>query len=165
MNRNSVSAYFSAVTGRIAWALTVGAAMVSPVGAQTLPPQLEEAQAWPEVETVRTLLRADAAAALADCRVPGICLPGSAAASPERLARPADDIRVAAIFGSARRLSAEVLVNGAMLHYQAGHAAPVAGAVFVAGAYQLLAIEGACVRLRRKGADLTACLDAGSVTR
>ncbi|CAB3682492.1 hypothetical protein [Achromobacter pestifer] len=164
MNRNSLSAWLAAIARRIAWALAVVAAMMPSVGAQAFPPEPDEAQAWPEVETVRTLLRADAAAALADCRVSGICPPGSAVASREPLARPEDDIRVAAIFGSAKRLSAEVLVNGALLHYQAGRAAPVAGAVFVAGGYRLLAIDGACVRLRREGVDLTACLDAGSGT-
>ncbi|KAG1272426.1 hypothetical protein G6F64_015511 [Rhizopus arrhizus] len=76
------------------------------------------------------------------------------------MVRRQDDIRVAAIFGLARRLSADVVVNGELLRYQAGRAAPVAGQVS-AGAYQLLSIEGACVRLRRDAADHTACLTAG----
>ncbi|CAB3729754.1 hypothetical protein LMG1873_04703 [Achromobacter piechaudii] len=122
---------------------------------------IEDAQPWPEAETVRTLLRADAAAALADCREPGICPPGRAV--PESVApsaRPADDIRVAAIFGSTRRLNVDVLINGALLRYRAGHGAPIAGAASQ-GAYQLLAVEGACVRLRRDDLDRTACLDIG----
>lgn len=124
-------------------------------------PPVEEAQAWPEVETVRTLLRADAAAALADCKVPGVCQPGVERADPgERASRQQDDIRVAAIFGSTRRLNIDVLVNGALLRYRAGHGAPVAGAVS-AGGYRLLAVEGACVHLRRDEHNRTACLDVG----
>ena len=74
---------------------------------------VEEAQAWPEVETVRTLLRADAAAALADCNVPGICRPGTERADPgEHVSAQQDDIRVAAIFGSTRRLTIDVLGTG-----------------------------------------------------
>ncbi|MGE8569866.1 hypothetical protein D3C85_415050 [compost metagenome] len=122
---------------------------------------VEEMQAWPEVETVRTLLRADAAAALADCNVPGICRPGAERAdSGERVSQREDDIRVAAIFGSTRRLTIDVLVNGALLRYRAGHGAPVAGAVSTAG-YRLLAVEGACVHLRRDELNRTACLDVG----
>lgn len=164
MSRNRFAMCRAAFARRIALALTAGAAMSFPIEAQVLPQQPEEAQAWPEVETVRMLLRADAAAALADCRAPGICVSDSAAAPGPSAGRPPDDIRVAAIFGVARRLSAEVLVNGAMLRYQAGRAAPVAGAVFMAGGYQLLGIEGACVRLRMGGSDHTACLDAGKAT-
>ncbi|MGE8618947.1 MAG: hypothetical protein ACN6O0_14085 [Achromobacter spanius] len=122
---------------------------------------VEEAQAWPEVETVRTLLRADAAAALADCNVPGICRPGAERADPgERVSQREDDIRVAAIFGSTRRLTIDVLVNGALLRYRAGHGTPVAGAVSTGG-YRLLAVEGACVHLRRDALNRTACLDVG----
>ncbi len=122
---------------------------------------VEEAQAWPEVETVRTLLRADAAAALADCNVPGICRPGTERADPgEHVSAQQDDIRVAAIFGSTRRLTIDVLVNGALLRYRAGHGAPVAGAVSTGG-YRLLAVEGACVHLRRDELNRTACLDVG----
>jgi hypothetical protein len=122
---------------------------------------VEEAQAWPEVETVRTLLRADAAAALADCNVPGICRPWAERADPgERVSPRQDDIRVAAIFGSTRRLTVDVLVNGALLRYRAGHGAPVAGAVSPGG-YRLLAVEGACVHLRRDELNRTACLDVG----
>lgn len=124
---------------------------------------VEEAQAWPEVETVRTLLRADAAAALADCNVPGICRPGAERADPgEPVSQREDDIRVAAIFGSTRRLTIDVLVNGALLRYRAGHGTPVAGAVSTGG-YRLLAVEGACVHLRRDALKRTACLDVGRV--
>ena len=117
-------------------------------------------QTWPEAETVRTLLRADAAAALADCRVPGICpaAPAAAAAAP---ASQSDDVRVAAIFGVARQLQVDLVVNGALLRYQAGRAAPIAGAR-IAQAYQLVAVDGGCVRLRRGDRDIRACLDAGS---
>lgn len=117
-------------------------------------------QAWPEADTVRTLLRADAAAALADCRVPGIC-PAGAPAATSAPAPQSDDVRVAAIFGVARQLQVDLVVNGALLRYQAGRAAPVAGA-HIAQAYQLVAVDGGCVRLRRGERDIRACLDAGS---
>lgn len=143
-----------------AFCLAVTLSVCAVTHARASPP-VEDAQAWPEVETVRTLLRADAAAALADCNVPGICRPGAEPADPEERASPQqDDIRVAAIFGSTRRLNVDVLVNGALLRYRAGHGAPVAGAVS-AGAYRLLAVEGACVHLRRDKLHRTACLDAG----
>jgi len=161
MSRNDFASGRAAFAGGVAWVLAMGFAPVSAAAAQALPPQSEAAQEWPEVETVRTLLRADAAAALADCRIPGICPAGAApVVAGEPRGRPRDDIRVAAIFGLARRLSADIVVNGALLRYQAGRAAPVAGDVS-AGAYQLLAIEGACVRLRRDAADHTACLATG----
>ncbi|MGE8638455.1 MAG: hypothetical protein ACN6PR_07435 [Achromobacter sp.] len=163
MSMNDFASGRAAFVGCVAWALAAGFGAMPATAAQASPPQSEATQEWPEVETVRTLLRADAAAALADCRIPGICPAGEAMAAPgEPQVRPRDDIRVAAIFGLSRRLSADVVVNGALLRYQAGRAAPVAGEVS-AGAYQLLAIEGACVRLRRDAADHTACLAAGRV--
>lgn len=128
---------------------------------------VDEAHVWPEAETVRMLLRADAAAALADCKMPGVCRPAasfpgffseSSAESPAVTARQQDDIRVAAIFGSTKRLNIDVLVNGAMLRYRAGHGAPIAGALR-AGEYRLLAVDGTCVQLRRGDHDHTACLD------
>ncbi len=131
------------------------------VSSQAQPSTLTEAEPWPEVETVRTLMRADAAAALADCRMPGLCQPtASAPALAETAARTPDDIRVAAIFGSTKRLSIDVWVNGTLLRYRAGHGAPIAGAVQENG-YQLLAVEGACVHLRRGDLDRRTCLDAG----
>lgn len=121
----------------------------------------DDAQAWPEVETVRTLLRADAAAALADCRVPGVCRPGlNSVELQQSPLRPPADIRVVAIFGVANRLSVDLLVNGTLLRYQAGRQEPIAGAI-TADVYRLLAIDGACVRLRRADQDYTGCLDAG----
>ncbi|MCY1532896.1 hypothetical protein D9M68_681920 [compost metagenome] len=164
MNRNSAKAVCRAVAARVACSLALSAALAPCVRAQLPPAAAEDPQAWPETETVRTLLRADAAAALADCRVPGICAAGSGAASPPGLAassaRPSDDIRVLAIFGVARSLRVDLDVNGAVLRYQSGRGAPVAGSA-VTGAYQLLAIEDACVRLRRDDLERTACLDLG----
>ena len=132
--------------------------------ARAEPPPAAEPQAWPEAETVRMLLRAEAAAALADCSVPGRCPAGADQTPAAPAAAPAvradDDIRVLAIYGTARRLRVDLDVNGAVLRYQAGRGAPVAGAA-VAGAYRLLAIEDACVRLRRDGLERTACLDLG----
>jgi hypothetical protein len=161
MSRNRFAPGRVAFYVGIAWVMAAGAAAASAPSAHDSPSP-DEAQAWSEVETVRTLLRADAAAALADCRMPGICQSGPASiASTEASIRAPDEIRVAAIFGVARRLSADVVVNGAMLRYQAGRAAPVAGAISATAAgYQLLAIEGACVLLRRDTKIHTACLSA-----
>ncbi|MNQ13854.1 hypothetical protein D3C85_267810 [compost metagenome] len=160
MNRNSRGISSWSALGRLLLgiALAAGAAACR---AHAASPQTPEPQPWPEAETVLTLLRADAAAALADCRVPGICAPGrefTASAAPS--ARTRDDIRVAAIFGTARSLNADVVVNGALLRYRAGRADPVAGSATM-DAYRLLSIDGACVRLHREGRDHTACLDAG----
>ncbi|WP_454694017.1 hypothetical protein [Achromobacter aegrifaciens] len=110
---------------------------------------------------MRALLRADAAAALADCRVPGLCRSGTESAAPMTPpAKASDDIRVMAIFGLARRLNADIAVNGAVLRYQAGRGEPVAGGAD-ARSYQLLAINDDCVRLRRGDIERTACVDAG----
>ncbi|MFY0480380.1 hypothetical protein [Achromobacter marplatensis] len=165
MSKNRFAPGRTAFSAGIAWVLAAGIASASVTPAHDSPSP-DEVQAWPEVETVRTLLRADAAAALADCRMPGICQSGpSSIASTDAIIPPPDDIRVAAIFGVARRLIADVVVNGAMLRYQAGRAAPVAGGVSATAAgYQLLAIEGACVRLRRDAKIHTACLSAERAT-
>jgi len=164
MNRNRAGAASRRLVGRCLRCLLWSAALAASVRAELPPPADEEPQAWPEAETVRTLLRADAEAALADCRVPGICPAGARPATPEHprahLVRPADDIRVLAIFGLARSLRVDLDVNGAVLRYQAGREAPIAGSA-VAGAYRLLAIEDACVRLRREDLERTACLDIG----
>lgn len=159
MNRNSIRRRSRRGTAwRLALAVAGATALATSAAAQT-PADLDP-QAWPEADTVRTLLRADAAAALADCRVPGIC-PSGAAVTSRAPMPPSDDVRVAAIFGVARQLQVDLVVNGALLRYQAGRGAPVAGAR-VAQAYQLLAVEGGCVRLRRDDHDVRACLDAGS---
>ncbi len=161
MSRNRSGAARREALASLVLGLALYAAPVPPARSQQGPQPAEEPQAWPEAETVRTLLRADAAAALADCRVPGICQPWaeSGAAKPPA-ARASDDIRVMAIFGSTRRLSVDLAVNGAVLRYRAGRGEPVAGTV-AAHAYQLLAIDDACVRLRRDEVERTACLDAG----
>lgn len=146
--------------GRLFLGLAFGAAAAWAGRVHASAPPPLEPQPWPEAETVRALLRADAAAALADCRVPGLCAaaaaPGAAIERPP--AQRQDDIRVAAIFGTARSLNVDVMVNGALLRYRAGRADPVAGAATM-DSYRLLAIDGACVRLRRDGRDHAACLD------
>ncbi|WP_251864491.1 hypothetical protein [Achromobacter sp. Marseille-Q4962] len=113
-----------------------------------------EPAAWPEAETVRMLLRADAAAALAGCQASGACprqgLPEAAPAAAE------DRIRLAAIYGIAPRLRAEVLINGAPLRFQAGRADPVAGA---AAGYRLLGMTAGCVSLLHAGRSRQVCLD------
>jgi hypothetical protein len=146
---------------REAQCLAVAVLLAVCAPAQASSPQVDEAHVWPDVETVQTLLRADAAAALADCRTPGICQTGAAPAGHSASSGPKqDDIRVAAIFGSTRRLTVDVVVNGALLRYRAGHGAPIAGAVSANG-YQLLAVVGACVHLRRDEHDHMACVPLG----
>lgn len=152
---------------RAFYAAALWAGLVQGVHAQSSALLVDEPQTWPEAETVRTLLRADAATALADCRVPGICQagvgPGFAPpphAASAAMARPSDEIRVLAIFGVARSLRADLNINGAVMRYQAGRGTPIAGSA-VMGAYQLLAIEDACVRLRRDDLERIACLDVG----
>lgn len=163
MNRNKQRMRRHSTIERLLLGFAISAAAAWTCRVQAAAPQPPEPQPWPEVETVRSLLRADAAAALADCRAPGICAgslgPGTEAARPP--AQRQDDIRVAAIFGTARGLTVDVMVNGALLRYRAGRADPVAGPVS-AQPYRLLAIEGACVRLHREGRDHAACLDTGS---
>ncbi|MBC9906391.1 MULTISPECIES: hypothetical protein [Achromobacter] len=161
MNRNRGAVTRSNPVAGFIGRLLLSAALVPAAHGQPSPQGADEPRPWPETETVRALLRADAAAALADCRVPGLCRPGpeSVGQAPPP-ARASDDIRVMAIFGLARRLSADVAVNGAVLRYQTGRGEPVAGAVD-GRAYQLLAIDDSCVRLRRGDTERTACVDAG----
>lgn len=154
------------VVGRTFFGLVIGltltATSASPAPSQAGSAAATDLQPWPEAETVRTLLRADAAAALAACRVPGICAAGDAADMASERPAPArlrDDIRVAAIFGTARSLNVDIVVNGSLLRYRAGRADPVAGSAALEP-YRLLAIDGACVRLHRDGRDQTACLEA-----
>ncbi|MBO1016740.1 hypothetical protein IPU70_24495 [Achromobacter sp. SD115] len=161
MNRNRGGATRPNLAAGFIGRLLVSAALVPAAHGQPSPQAAEEPRPWPETETVRALLRADAAAALADCRVPGLCRSGTESATPMTpSAKASDDIRVMAIFGPARRLNADVAINGAVLRYQAGKGAPVAGGAD-ARAYQLLAIDDGCVRLRRGDIERTACVDAG----
>lgn len=159
MNRNEFCILRTRATGRMLARLALSAAAVS-AGQVRAADHAQTPQPWPEVETVRTLLRADAAAALADCRVPGLCgvSEGKGDAAPP-VARGVDDIRVTAIFGTARALNVDIVVNGTLLRYRAGRADPVAGGALMAP-YRLLAIDGACVRLQRDGREHLACLDA-----
>lgn len=160
MNRNEHCIPRRRVTGRMLVGIALSAAAVSAGHAQGADPA-SAPQPWPEVETVRTLLRADAAAAMSDCQVPGLCTMNERRGPTVPPAgRAADDIRVTAIFGTASRLNVDIVVNGTMQRYRAGRADPVAGGG-LAAPYRLLAIDGACVRLQREGRDQTACLDAG----
>jgi hypothetical protein len=84
---------------------------------------------------------------------------GKGASAPS-VAHGADDIRVTAIFGTARALNVDIIVNGTLLRYRAGRPDPVAGGALMAP-YRLLAVDGACVRLQRDGREQSACLDAG----
>ncbi len=162
MNRNRHCMAGRPVIGRLLFGLASSVAATWSLPVQAAAPQSSEPQPWPEAEIVRTLLRADAAAALADCRVPGLCANGAApGASVARPPEPRlDDIRVAAIFGTARSLHVDVVVNGALLRYRAGRADPIAGPA-TSQPYRLLAVDGGCVRLHRDGRDHAACLDAG----
>ncbi len=160
MNRNERCIVRWRAAGRMLAGLALSAAAAAAGQVRAADPA-QAPQPWPEVETVRTLLRADAAAALSDCRVPGLCAVGEAkGASAPSVARGADDIRVTAIFGTARALNVDIVVNGTLLRYRAGRADPVGGSALMA-AYRLLAIDGACVRLQRDGREQLACLDAG----
>lgn len=161
MNRNELCIPRVRGAGQLLAAIVLSAAEVSAGLAQGVEPAAAP-QPWPEVETVRALLRADAAAALSDCRVPGLCTmsEGTSSGMPPA-GRAADDIRVTAIFGTARSLNVDIVVNGTLQRYRAGRADPVAGGA-LAAPYRLLAVDGACVRLQRDGRDQTACLDAGS---
>lgn len=163
MNRNKRRIRRRAAIARHLLGIMLAAGAASACKAQGAAAQAVEPQPWPEAETVRALLRADAAAAaaMADCRAPGICgASGQAVPAAAQPARRSDDIRVAAIFGTAKSLNVDVVVNGYLLRYRAGRADPVAGAAAM-DAYRLLTIDGACVRLHRDGRDHTACLDAG----
>lgn len=160
MNRIRLAVRRGGCIRRAALGLAMACALGVGVPAQAVSAHGEEAQPWPEVETVRTLLRAEAAAALADCRMPGVCGPNVSRTDPPLTSRKTDTIRVAAIFGSTKRLNVDIYINGALLRYRAGHGAPIAGVVEADG-YQLLAVEGACVHLRRGEQDHTTCLDVG----
>ncbi|WP_447918885.1 hypothetical protein [Achromobacter aegrifaciens] len=163
MNSSRSGAAHSNLAAVFTRGLILSAALVPVAHGQLSPQTAEEPRPWPEAETVRALLRADAAAALADCRVPGLCRSGTESSAPMAPpARASDDIRVMAIFGLARRLSADIAVNGAVLRYRAGRGEPVAGGA-TARVYQLLAIDDGCVRLRLGDTERTACLDAGKV--
>lgn len=159
MNRNKFCIQRRRATGRMLARIALSAAAVS-AGQVRAADHAQTPQPWPEVETVRTLLRADAAAALADCRVPALCgvSEGKGDSAPP-VARGADSIRVTAIFGTARALNVDIVVNGTLLRYRAGRADPVAGGALMAP-YRLLAVDGACVRLQRDGREHSACLDA-----
>jgi len=160
MNRNKFFIQRRRATGRMLARIALSAAAVS-AGQARAADHAQTPQPWPDVETVRTLLRADAAAALADCRVPGLCGAGEGkGASAPSVAHGADDIRVTAIFGTARALNVDIIVNGTLLRYRAGRPDPVAGGALMAP-YRLLAVDGACVRLQRDGREQSACLDAG----
>ena len=160
MNRNELPMGRRRVVGRALARAALSAVAVS-AGQGQAQIAAPEPEPWPEAETVRTLLRADAAAALADCRVPGICATGEGSIPRmQAQARAADDIRVTAIFGTARSLNVDIVVNGSLLRYRAGRAVPIAGGGAMAP-YRLMAVDGACVRLNRDGQDQTACLHAG----
>lgn len=160
MSRNEFCIQRRRATGRMLVRIALSAAAVSAYQVRAAD-HAQPPQPWPEVETVRTLLRADAAAALADCRVPGLCGVGEGkSASAPSVAHGADDIRVKAIFGTARALNVDIVVNGTLLRYRAGRADPVAGGALMAP-YRLLAVDGACVRLQRDGREQSVCLDAG----
>lgn len=164
MNRNELCIGRRRVVGRALARVALSAVAVSAgQGQAQAVAAAPEPQPWPETETVRTLLRADAAAALADCRAPGICAAGDASNSQrEPPVRAADNIRVTAIFGTARSLNVDIVVNGSLLRYRAGRADPIAGGGAMAP-YRLMAVDGACVRLHRDGRDQTACLEAGGI--
>ncbi|WP_231501687.1 hypothetical protein [Bordetella petrii] len=143
----------------LAWGALPGAAWpADPTGA----PVIEQA-GWAEGDTVRDLLRADAQAAQA-ARHPQQAAdwlgpPHAGSPRPSLQAGQADQVDVLAIYGVGKSLHAEVSVNGRVARYRAGRAWPLESQLSAdAERYALLSIDTPCVRLRKAGAPLTACL-------
>jgi len=126
------------------------------------PPADIDPDPWAEAPTVRQLLQMDAAAALANRRALLVPSRQERPAGAEPLsgtgAPSADRVRVAAIYGVGAGLRAEVLVNDALRIYRSGRQA-AEGRQSTADGYDLIAITGACVSLRKRGQPLVACLD------
>lgn len=119
-------------------------------------------QAWPESDTVRELLRSDAAAALAAQRYQKAeDWIQSAKPLAERVTAPGgektDALRVKAIYGVGKTLQAELTINGHVLRSRPGQR--VNDTYDETAAYLIVAIEGSCVRWRRSNQTRTTCLN------
>lgn len=117
-------------------------------------------QPWPELDTVKALLQADAAAASGGCNWDPACISPASNGAKTTKPKPADNINVDAIYGFGKQLRVELSVNGKRARYLAGRSLPEFGPGAADGAYSLLAIEGSCVRLRRAERVRTVCLGA-----
>ncbi len=117
-------------------------------------------QPWPELETVKALLRADAAVAAGGCNWDPACVSPTSNSAHSTKTKPADSIYVDAIYGLGKQLRVELSVNGKRARYLSGRTSPEFGPGAADGAYSLLAIDGSCVRLRRAERVRTVCLGA-----
>lgn len=111
----------------------------------TLP--MDSAMAQTELNLVRDMLRLDAERALEAERAKAGRPAASAAVAPVK--RP-DRVTVAAIYGVAGALQADVLVNGERLHFRQGQA-QARNASAATGSFQLAKIDDLCVHLTRSG--------------
>lgn len=153
-------------SGRILWLaalLFAGAASQAQEPAASLPASgpIEAALGpWPETDTVKELLRRDAAAALVNRRYQQAAdwLPQTPRAPVARPAHAAEQISLSAIYGVGRALWADIRLDGRQGRYRVGQTLPTEPQQ---AAYVLVAIEGRCVRLRKSGASAIACLDEG----
>jgi len=118
---------------------------------------------WADAPTVRQLLHMDAAAALANRRAllaPSLESGASGVSPPSPPGMsPADRVQVAAIYGVGAGLRAEVLINDALRIYRSGRKQAEGRQAAVDG-YDLVAITGACVSLRKGDQPLVACLES-----
>lgn len=167
------------------WRCVVAAVLMSGVGATAMAQPVldpygaagtdDESQAaaadWPEGDTVRELLRADAQAARAASITPRqaadwlrqpapdarrAAAPSGAAASA--LSVPVDRIDLLAIYGVGAALQADVSINGVVSRYRAGRATPLASSPGHGEAYVLQGIKVPCVSLQKAGQTHNACL-------
>lgn len=118
---------------------------------------------WP-TGTVLELLRLDAQQALAQLRG-GPGLPGTAraeAAAPTASTPVVDRIEVAAIYGTAGRLTAVLYINGRRKEYRPGAPLPV-GSATARGEYRLVRIADGCVWLAAGARQRSACYDAAAL--
>lgn len=149
-------------------ACLIGVWLVNSAYGQTTAPHSSAAagpvdalQAWPESDTVRELLRSDAAAALAAQRYQKAeDWIQSAKPLAERATAPGgektDALRVKAIYGVGKTLQAELAINGQVLRSRPGQCVHD---TYETAAYLIVAIEGSCVRWRRGNETKTTCLN------
>lgn len=117
-------------------------------------------QSWPELDTVKALLRAEAVAASRGCHWDSACVKSASREAQANKSKPIDSIAIKAIYGLGKQLRVELSVNGRKAGYLAGQALPEFGSGAAERGYSLLAVEGSCVRLRRAETVRTVCLGA-----
>jgi hypothetical protein len=119
---------------------------------------------WPETATVQELLRLDTQSALkrAIARLgvspAGVPDRNRATSKDPSLAhvRPADRMRLKAIYGVGKRLAADVEINGELYRYRRPGA--LRGGAAARNSYLLVSIDGSCVQMKKAGAARTVCL-------